>query len=618
MAILLSCSDLGKSYGRRELFCGLSLGLSEGERCGLIGPNGSGKTTFLRVLAGLDEADEGEVTLRRGLRVGYVPQEESFPPGLTGREVIARALDERPASDAALDLDGPARLSRVSAELDRARFIQPDDPVETLSGGWQKRLSIARELIREPDLLLLDEPTNHLDIEGILWLEGVLASARFAWLVVSHDRYLLERVATRVVEIGPEFPGGIFEAPGRYSEFLEKREGFLDSERRREESLANRARREIEWLQRGPQGRATKARARVKHADALLAELAEVKARNRAGRGAGIEFASSERQANMLVELSGVSKGFGGPPLFEHLDIELEPGTKLGLLGRNSSGKSTLLKIISGELEPDRGKVRRARRLRVARFEQDRASLDRDITLRRTLAPKAEHVEFRGRRLHVGAWAARFLFRTEQLHMPVGALSGGEQARLIMARMMTQSADLLILDEPTNDLDIATLEVLEESLVDFPGAVVLVTHDRYLLDRVSTVILGLDGHGTARCFSCFDEWERHERAQAREAARAAKSAAARRAPASLSSEESGPAMPAGRKKLKYKEKCELEGIEDEVLAAEKAVESANAEIADPAVMAAPARLRAACEELHAAEQEVERLYARWAELDEMR
>lgn len=236
-------------------------------------------------------------------------------------------------------------------------------------------------------------------------------------------RYLLERVATRVIEIGPEFPGGIFEAPGRYSEFIEKRERQLDSERRREESLANRARREIEWLQRGVQGRATKARARVKQADAILAELTEVKARNRAGRGAGIEFASSERQANMLVELSGVSKGFGGPPLFEHLDIDLEPGTKLGLVGKNSSGKSTLLKIISGELEPNRGKVRRARRLRVARFEQDRASLDRDVTLRRTLAPEAEHVEFRGRKLHVATLT--------DVHMIAGRHTGGHPTGLI-------------------------------------------------------------------------------------------------------------------------------------------------------------------------------------------
>ncbi len=610
MATLLSCRDVSKSHGRRELFSGLSLGLHEGERAGLIGPNGSGKTTFLRILAGVDEPDDGDITRRRGLRVGYVPQHEEFEAGLTPREVIARALSERIASDPASDMPGPARAARVQAALDRAEFVQSDDPVETLSGGWGKRLAIARELVREPDLLLLDEPTNHLDIEGIMWLEGTLASARFAWLAVSHDRYLLERVCERIVEIGPEFPGGIMSAPGSYSDFLERREALLDSQRRREEALANLARREIEWLKRGPQGRGTKARSRMKRADDLLNELAQTKARNRAGRGAGVEFDSSGRRANMLVELNGVSKGFGAGPLFKGLDFDLEPGTKLGLLGANGSGKSTLLRIIAGELEPDRGQVRRARQLAVARFEQDRASLDMDTTLRRALSPDAEHIEFRGRKTHVSAWAARFLFRPEHMLMPVGALSGGEQARVIMARMMTRSADLLILDEPTNDLDIATLDVLEEALTDFPGAVVLVTHDRYLLDRVSTAILGLDGHGDTHWFTCFDEWAEHERQKRREAARAAR----RHAPKSRKTSKPDAPSQSGPRKLSYKEKRELEGIQDAILAAESEFDSAGAEVAAPDVMANPARLHAACDRLHAAESEVARLYERWVEL----
>jgi len=610
MPILLSCRDVGKSFGTRALFGGLTLGLEDGDRAGLIGLNGSGKTTFLKILAGLEEADEGEITRRRGLRVGYVAQRDEFPAGLTPRALVRRGLDARADHDPSFTLDDAARAARVTAALQRAGIETPEAPVETLSGGWRKRLAIVCQLVREPDLLLLDEPTNHLDIEGVMWLEGVLRGARFAWLVVSHDRYLLERAATRLIEIGPQFPGGIFSSPGRYSEFLEKRIALLETQRQREEALANRARREVEWLKRGPQGRGTKARARIKRADELFDELADVKRRNRADRGAAIEFDASGRQANMLVELTGVSKAFDGPPLFEHLDVDLEPGTKLSLLGRNGSGKSTLLRIIEGTLEPDRGTARRAYGLSIARFEQDRSSLDMGQTLRRALSPDAEHVEFNGRKLHISAWASRFLFKAEQMRMPVGDLSGGEQARVIMARMMTRSADLLILDEPTNDLDIATLEVLEEALSEFPGAVVLVTHDRYLLDRVSTAILSLDGRGGTRWVANFAEWEGLERARRRDEARAARAATARAKPAVVSS--------APGKKLSYHEKRELAAMEDTILAAEERVESCRATVESSDVAANPMCLRRACEDLHDAEQEVERLYARWAELDERR
>ncbi|HEY2015608.1 MAG TPA: ABC-F family ATP-binding cassette domain-containing protein, partial [Bryobacteraceae bacterium] len=477
MALLESCTSLSKNFGSRMLFENISLGISEGERLGLIGANGSGKSTLLGILSGRIDPDSGSVSMRRNTRIGYVPQQVEFPEDHTAAEVVAGAI-------AGEHLDDLERAGRINLTLGRAGFSDGSLRTGALSGGWKRRLAIARELAIQPDLLFLDEPTNHLDLEGILWLEKLLSSSAFASVIVSHDRYFLDNVVNDMAEIDRIYPEGIFRVEGSYSHFLEKKEEFLLAQSSRQESLANTVRREVEWLRRGPKARTGKSRARIDEAGRLIRELSDME--SRAPKGvAQIDFTATDRRTKRLVSVESISKEMGGRTLFQDLTFTLTPGTRLGLLGRNGTGKTTLLRILSGELEPGSGRVEFAANLRTVYFDQAREQLDQTHTLRQGLGAHGDHVIFRDRPIHVAGWAKRFLFDSGQLDRPISSLSGGEQARVLIARLMLQPADLLLLDEPTNDLDINTLEVLEESLTDFPGALVLVTHDRYMLDRVS-------------------------------------------------------------------------------------------------------------------------------------
>ena len=592
MAVLLTCSDLRKSFGARTIFTGLSFTISDGDRAGLIGPNGSGKTTLLEILAGNEAPDDGIRALRKQTRLAYVPQDSVFAPGDTVGSVLAAAV-------AALPLDEAEKHSRVQSMLGRAGFSDPTAAASALSGGWKKRLAIAAALVTAPDLLLLDEPTNHLDLEGILWLERAIAAGN-ACLVVTHDRYFLENVATRMVEINPAYPQNAFQVKGNYSEFLEKREDFFAAEAKHREALETKVRREVEWLRRGPKARTGKSRARIDAAGRLIDELSDATARNRTAT-ARIDFTASGRQTKRLIEAEGIGIALGGRTLFRNLDVTLAPGVRVGLVGANGSGKTTLLKILEGTLAPDEGSLRRADALRVVSFAQDRTEhLDLDVTLRRTLCPEGDAVMYRGRPIHVAGWAKRFLFGNEQLEMPVSSLSGGERARVLIARLMLRTADVLLLDEPTNDLDIPTLEVLEESLLDFPGALVLVSHDRYLLDRVSTVVIGLNAGGEAGTFADYSQWE---------AARGEMSQANGKPPReSRAPEPSGP-----RKKLSYIEQREWNDMEAKILEAEEELAVWHREVQDAAADAQ--RLPEAYQQLQDAQRRVDELYARWAELE---
>ncbi len=598
--MLLSCESLGKSYGVKPLFTDLSLGLCDGDHVGLIGPNGSGKSTLLKILAGIEDPDRGTRSVRRQLRIGYVPQEPSFVEGHSVEDALAQVL---------LDdgLDPHEQGGRIARALSLGGFVRADQAVSTLSGGWKKRLAIARSLMLEPDVLLLDEPTNHLDVEGILWLEGLLKAEPHAFIVISHDRRFLEAVTTRVWELNRQYPNGLFEAKGRYSEFLEQRDAALQAQADYQSSLANRVRREVEWLRRGPKARTTKAKSRIDSAGRLIDELNDMESRQSRGP-AGIDFTASGRRSKKLIEVIGLGKSLGAQLIISNLDLQLGPGERVGLLGPNGSGKSTLLKLLAGTLTPDAGTITRADRLRVVTFEQHRESLDQQATLRRALAPAGgDAVVYQERSVHLVSWAKRFLFKPEQLDLPVSRLSGGEQARLLIARLMLQPADVLILDEPTNDLDIPTLDVLEDSLLEFTGALVLVTHDRWLLDRVSTRLLALDGTGRAEWFADYAQWEAVQ---------------GRTAPEDRKSQSSkGNSTQGGRSKrkgLSYKEQGEWDQIEARIQEAEATVAACQVRANDPSIASSPADLQERYTVLHASQADVERLYARWAELDAKR
>jgi ATP-binding cassette subfamily F protein uup len=588
--LLLSCESVSKAYGARSLFDDLTFGLFEGDQAGLVGPNGSGKSTLLKILAGVTSPDRGSRSLRGGIRVGYVPQDPVFDTGLTVDDILLAALA------AVDDEDRPGRLAQARG---RAGLADGGVRVDTLSGGWKKRLAIARELAAAPDIVLMDEPTNHLDVEGILWLERILQERARAFLVVSHDRYFLEHVATRMLELNRAYPGGLFHTEGRYSDFLARRDEFLRGQAAYQEALANTVRREIEWLRRGAKARSTKAKGRIKEAGRLIDELADSRART-VRATAGIDFTSSQRRSRRLLVARGLTKSFDGRPVIAGVDIVITPGTRVGLIGPNGSGKTTLLDMLAGTVAPDAGDIERAENLRVVRFEQERGGLDPTQTLRRALAPEGDTVTWQGRSVHIASWARRFLFRPEQLELPVARLSGGEQARILIARLMREPADVLILDEPTNDLDIPTLEVLEEALAEFEGALVLVTHDRFMLERVSTVILALDGTGAAATFADYAQWE-----AARSAVEPPRKAADRAAQRER----------VRSKRLGYLEQREWDGMEQAIVDAEGALQLAQEAVDNPAIASDPVALQAGFAALEAARAEVDRLYARWAELE---
>ena len=599
MAFLFRSDSLSKSFGHRKLFQGISISFDDGERTGLVGPNGSGKSTLLKILAGIEQPDTGELTIRRNLKLGYLPQADLFKPGLTIQQVMADAMEDS-------HMDEHDRDVEIAILLDKVGFYDAEQGVDTLSGGWKKRLAIARAIVRKPDVLLLDEPTNHLDLEGIEWLEKLLSNAPFAFLLVSHDRYFLESTTNRTVELNAAYADGYLSANGAYSDFLIKKQEHLAAQASLETSVAGKVRRELEWLKRGAKARTTKAKGRIQQAGELVSQLADLRTRNTTGQGsaAQLDFSGTSRQTRKLLWAEKISKTLGDRQLFKDVSFVLGPGTKLGLLGPNGSGKTTIIRLMTDQLQPDAGAVKRAEQLKVVVFDQTRAALDQLQTLRHALSPGSEQVIFRGETIHISGWARRFLFRTEQLDMAVRDLSGGEQSRIFIARLMLQPCDVLILDEPTNDLDIPSLEVLEESLADFPGALVLVTHDRYLLDRLSTEILGLDGLGGAQIFADRDQYESAKKTNRKKGAE--KPAA---------KQENKHAPPPAAKKLSWMEQREWEQIEAKVLAAETALELAQQELGDPAVMGDRHRMTDASKKAADAQAVVDKLYKRWQDLE---
>ncbi len=597
MTLLFSYKSLYKTYGEDAIFEDLSFNLKAGEHLGLIGGNGSGKSTLLKLMTDESSADGGEKYLKQFTRLAYLPQEDDLDPDKTIEETLLNRISREP-------IDDQERFRRIRRMLGKSGFENEHATCGTLSGGWKKRLAIAAALCLEPDLLLLDEPTNHLDINGIIWLEEILQNCNFAFVVVSHDRCFLENVCHRIMEIGKCYPQGYLTAKGGYVQFMKQRESFLEVQLKQEEVLSNKMRRETEWLHQGAKARTTKARYRIDQAEKLRLELARIKHRNSQTGTVDIDFHATQRKTRQLLTCHNLSKSINGRTLFSSVNIKLLPGTRLGLMGANGSGKTTFMNILENQLAPDEGIVKRAENLKIAVFDQNRSRLDPEMTLKEALSPAGESVIYKNRSLHVVSWAKKFLFTPDQLTLPIRCLSGGEKAKILIAGLMLQPADILLLDEPTNDLDIPSLEILEESLLEFPGAVVLVSHDRFLLDRATNAVLYLDGKGGSEIFAdyrqCLHRQCLHHKKETKKKA------------------QSNAGLIQNALTFSYKHKFELEQMEEKILEAESTLETIQAQTEDPAVMGNPEELASVCSLLQKAQEDVERLYARWEELENLK
>jgi ATP-binding cassette subfamily F protein uup len=574
--MLFNCESIEKSYAKGTLFENLSLSVFSGDRIGLIGLNGCGKSTLMKIIAGKEKSDSGKISPRRDLIVGYVPQDCIFEDKVP-LEILVEAM---PTNIADYDKE---RLALM--QLEKMGFSGQEPSAARLSGGWKKRLRLAVELVKSPHLLLLDEPTNHLDLEGILWLEDFLNSESLTFMVISHDRVFLEKVTNKMIEIDKVYPQGVFSVEGTYGEFLRLKEQFVQGQLEQEKRMAGKLKKETEWLRAGVKARTTKAQSRIDEAAVIKQEHADLKMRNSV-KQAKIHFSTTERETRKLMVATNLSKSIGGKLLFSGVDFTLSPGTRMGLMGPNGCGKTTLLKLLSEELLPDQGTIKRADDLKVVYFDQHRMRLPEHLTLKEALSPTGEFVNFRGNKIHVNGWAERFLFSKDLLGIPISKLSGGEKARITIAHLMLEPADILLLDEPTNDLDIPTLETFENSLLDFPGAVVLISHDRGMLDSICTCLLALGDSKKGVMYSDYLQWEKSKKPQQVES--------------SSQKGEKGSAL--------YENKKAQAAIERKIV---KVEERGNALKEKLKSEKDPLKLIQLCNEIKEVEEELSELYTQW-------
>ena len=635
---VLSAQDLRKAYGTRTLLDGVTLTIEADERVGLVGRNGCGKSTLARILAGAEIADGGTISRRRGATIGYLAQEPVLELDHTAREIVigglgawseAKQRHDRASqaladatgdleallaaqSSAAADVErlgGWDRQHRVDAVLGHVGVTRLDAKIAELSGGDRRRVALARILVAEPHLAILDEPTNHLDAETVEWLEDYLVDEhRGAVLLVTHDRYLLDRVATRTLELDR---GALYSYDGGYGDYLEAKTERLLHEARTESNRQNFLRTELDWLRRQPKARSTKQKARIQRA-----ESARDAPPPRAERTARLALEST-RAGKTILELRKLGLDMGGRKLFDELDLTLTSGERIGIVGRNGTGKTTLLRAVTGEKDADRGEVVRGKNTQIAYFDQHRAGLDEGKTVFDNVADGRARVVVGGEPIEVRSYLERFLFEGHELRQPVGSLSGGERARVALAKLLSNGANLVLLDEPTNDLDVATLGALEQMLVDFDGSALVVTHDRWFLDRIATSILVFESDGRiVRHAGNYSDY-RARKAEMDASAQAEAQAATRASQPAPAAQPAGSAAPKG--KLTYAEKIELDGLFETIDAAETEVARLEAALAEPSLYAArggevPGLIAA----LEKAKAEATRLVARWEELEARR
>ena len=587
---LLTLLDAQLAFGHVPLLDHADFALEPGERVGLIGRNGAGKSSLLRILGGLESADDGQLQAQQSLRVAFVAQEPELADDATVFDAVAQSLaplralmDTYAAGQGDLDAlqerieaqDGWTWRRRVDETLQRLR-LPAEGTIGTLSGGTRKRVALAQALVMRPDVLLLDEPTNHLDLDAIRWLEDLLLDFKGAVVAISHDRAFLDRVATRIVELDR---GKLLSYPGNFSRYQQLKQEQLAQEAtinaRADKLLAQ----EEVWVRKGVEARRTRAQGRINRLQALRA--ARLARRDAVGRvRLDVDAGVAGYQGKLVAELDNVSLAFGDKRVVEQLSTTVLRGDKIGLIGPNGAGKTTLLKLILGDIEPDSGRIQRGANLQVAYFDQMRAALDPDATLEDFISPGSEWIEIGAKRQHVKSYLGDFLFSPARAASPVRSLSGGERNRLLLARLFARPANVLVLDEPTNDLDIDTLELLEELLQGYEGTVFLVSHDRTFLDNVVTSTLAWDGPGAWREYEAGVQdwlaqsarWQAMREAEARAASDVSDQTSLQRTPDKREQLQ--------KKKLSYKDQRELDALPALIDALEQEQVDIRARLAD--------------------------------------
>lgn len=591
--ILCSLNNIHKSFGARTLFKEIKFSIYDKERIAIVGPNGSGKSTLLKIMAGIEPVDSGDVSVRKNSQISYVPQSDNFELNKSLVDIV---------KDNIQNLDEIEQEVQSSIALSQCGFEDFSVTPKSLSGGWRKRLQIACAMAQEPDLMLLDEPTNHMDWESIEWLEGLLNKIGSAYIVISHDRAFLDNTTKKTVEISPLYSDGYKEYKASYSKFLDLKAEVIENQLNLQSQLENKARREVAWLRAGVKARTTKSQSRIKEAHSLLDNLKQLKSQNYSQQKANIEIEQTGRKTKKLIELKDLSFNYPDQePLFEELNFKLGPKQNLGLLGMNGSGKSTFINVLTKKLKPTAGEVILAEDLKVVFIDQHRESIDNNSTILNYLGDGSDRVIFNQESVHVASYASRFLFPSEKLNIKIEQLSGGEKARLVLAKKLLQPADVLILDEPTNDLDIDTIEHLEEILESFKGLLIIVSHDRYFLSRLCDVYLSFGVKN--EFYADIDQWL-NDRKKTHTPSKKE----------DLKKEE--PQKPKSNKKLSYKEKFELENIESKIQGLEEELGDLEQELQSPKTLEDHKLMSEYTKKISELQATIASLYDRWQQLEE--
>ena len=590
MSDLISCQNLSKNFSSKRLFSNLTLSIKQNDKIVVLGKNGSGKSTLLKIFADLETGDTGQIAKKKNIRIAYISQSDSFLEGDSVESALARKIDLPQQPNQSIDI--------VRKIANTAGFSDLSQPVKMLSGGWKKRLAIAQGLIQEPDLFLLDEPTNHLDFSGLLWLESLLGRSTCAWVVITHDRYFLNRVAKTIWSLNPVYPGGILKVEGNYDQFKKVHQGHIVSLANREQTLKTQVKRESAWLHAGVKARTTKSRHRMEEAKNLIEELSKLQDKQKL-TPLNLNLTATEKRSKNLVMLKGIEKSYSTNALFSGIDLVIQKGSFVGIIGENGSGKSTFLKIVAGKMKPDRGSITYSDQLKVVYFDQERKELNQQWTLARALSETGDSVVFQGRSIHIASWAKKFQFQYDQLESKIESLSGGEKARVLIARLMLKEADLLLLDEPTNDLDLETIEALEDSLKHFSGAAIIISHDRYFLELLCDYYLKLGQDSSHDIIFDYAEWEK-SRSQSKKISQ--------KYPAIKKEKK--------KKKLSYLEQREYDSMENSIRIIEQKMDRCKEKLSDPVLSTESSKLEVIYQEFGDLQNEADKLYQRWAELED--